>query len=460
VTHRPRRLLGLVLAVAALATAGGVLRPPPAGADVGSGVAQVLERHHFAGRSTGVFVWDFDTARTVYASNQGALLAPASNMKLVTSLTALSRWGADYRFKTELYGPGVPVYGGVLYGDLYLKGYGDPSLSTRDYQRREFGFSTSSFESFAKRLRTLKVHKIRGRVLGDESYFDSLRAGALWTPSLMLESGRLSALTGNESLDNGNRVKDPALYAATLLTQALRAKGIKVTGAPGRGEVPETARLLKRQFSAPLKKLLQHMDKYSDNFFAEILTKGLGAAFGGAGTTEAGVDVMKRTLTSIDVPPDAYALYDGSGLSYQNRLTAGDLAKVLGAARQRPDATVFYNALAVAGVDGTLEDRMRGTAAQGNAHAKTGTLNIAVCLSGYVTSANDHAVGFAILINGGSVNWFEATAAQDDVVVLLAKSHLDGRRGARISPWTRQIPASAFDAVNPVGGYLQPLVQP
>jgi D-alanyl-D-alanine carboxypeptidase len=449
-----------MLIVAAVVVAGGALRPPPASAGVAAGITKVLQRHHFASGSTGVFVWDFDSARTVYSANEGTLLAPASNMKLVTSLTALSRWGADHRFKTELYGPGVPVYGGVLYGDLYLKGYGDPSLSTRAYQRRVFGFTTASFESFAKRLRTLKVHKVKGRVLADESYFDTLRKGVLWTPSLTLESGRLSALTGNESLDDGNRVKDPALYAARLLTQALRAKGIKVTGEPGHGEVPDSARLLKQQFSAPLKKLLQRMDKDSDNFFAEIVTKGLGAEFEGAGSTAAGVEVMKQTLATIAVPPDAYDIYDGSGLSYQNRLTAGDLAKVLGAARQRPDADVFFDALAVAGEDGTLEDRMRGTAAQGNAHAKTGTLNIAVCLSGYVTSANHHLAGFSILINGGSVNWFEATAAQDDLVVLLAKSRLSGRRGARISPWVRQIPVSASDAVNPVGGYLQPVVQP
>ena len=459
-TLRPRRLLGLVLTVAAVAAAGAALRPPPAGADVGAGISRILAQHHFAGASTGVFVWDFDTARTVYAAHDAALLAPASNMKLVTTLTALRQWGADHRFKTELYGPDVPVYGGVLFGDLYLKGYGDPSLSTRAYQREVFGFTTSSFESFAKRLRTLKVRKLRGRVLADESYFDTLRTGALWTPSLMLESGRLSALTGNESLENGNRVKDPALYAAKLLTQALSAEGIKVTGAPGRGKVPETARLLKQQFSAPLRTLLKHMDKHSDNFFAEIVTKGLGAAFGGAGTTEAGAEEMKQTLAAVGVPPEAYAIYDGSGLSYQNRLTAGDLGRVLGAARQRPDAGVFYDALAVAGEDGTLEDRMRGTAAQGNAHAKTGTLNIAVCLSGYVTSANHHEAGFSILVNGSSVSWYEATGAQDDVVVLLAKSHLSGRRGARISPWVRQIPVSAFDAVNPVGGYLQPVVQP
>ena len=430
--RRPRRWLLLVLVVL-VAAAGVMLRPAPAAAGTGARISAILERHGFAGDSTAVLVWDFDAARVVYAAQPDTMLAPASNMKLVTTLAALRTWGPDHRFKTELYGPGVPVYDGVLYGDLYLKGYGDPSLSTRDYQREVFSFRTASFESFAKRLRTLKVRKVQGRVLGDESHFDSVRTGASWKPSLRLECGPLSALSGNEGLRNGNRVKDPAVYAARLLTETLRDRGIKVAGKPGRGEVPAGARLLKQQFSAPLGRLLERMGKDSDNFFAEMVTKGLGKDVVGEGSTQAGLEVFRATLATIGVPPDSYRLYDGSGLSYRNRLTAADLGRVLGAARQRPDAGVFHDALAVAGEDGTLEDRMRGTAAQGNAHAKTGTLNVAVCLSGYVTSANGHAAGYAMLMNGGSVDWYEATAAQDDVVVLLAHrgSPADATPGSR-----------------------------
>ena len=103
---------------------------------------------------------------------------------------------------------------------------------------------------------------------------------------------------------------------------------------------------------------------------------------------------------------------------------------------------------------------MRGTAAAGNARAKTGTLNIAVCLSGYVTSANDRLVGFAILVNGGSVNWGNATAAQDDIVEMLAATSLSGDRQIRVTPTLRQHPLSAFEAVNPVGSFLQAVVQP
>jgi D-alanyl-D-alanine carboxypeptidase len=455
-----RRFAAAVLCFAALAAAGTGLRPAPAAASVSSAISSILQKHHVAGGSTGVYVWDFDAAQQVFASHADTPLAPASNMKLVTTSSALDSWGPEHRFKTALYGPDVPVYGGVLYGDLYLKGFGDPSLSTLSYQRKVLHLTTASFESFAKRLRTLKIRKVKGRVLGDESWFDKKRTGASWKPGLQLECGPLSALSGNESLDEGNRVKDPATYAAKLLTEALRTKGIKVTGKPGAGNVPETARLLKQQFSAPLRVLLKHMDKYSDNFFAEIMLKGLGKDFFEEGSTQAGLEVSRANLAAIGLDPASYRLLDGCGLSYEDRLTARGLARILGAARQQFDFDDYYDALAIAGEDGTLEDRMRGTAAAGNAHAKTGTLNIAVCLSGYVKSADDRLVGYAILVNGGSVSWANATTAQDDIVEMLAATSLSGARQIRVTPVLRQHPLSALGAVNPVGSYLQAVVQP
>jgi D-alanyl-D-alanine carboxypeptidase/D-alanyl-D-alanine-endopeptidase (penicillin-binding protein 4) len=455
-----RRFAAAVLCFVALAAANAGLRPAPAAASVSSAISTILQKHDVAGSRTGVYVWDFDAARQVFATHADTPLVPASNVKLVTTSAALDSWGPQHRFKTELYGPDVPVYDGVVYGNLYLKGFGDPSLSTLSYQRKVLHLATASFETFAKRLRTLKVRKIQGHVLGDESWFDQKRTGPAWRPGLQLECGPLSALSGNESLDEGNRVKDPATYAARLLTAALRAKGIKVSGKPGTGRVPDTARLFQRQYSAPLSKLLKRMDKHSDNFFAEILLKGLGKDFSDEGSTQAGLEVSRATLDAIGLDPASYRLLDGSGLSYEDRLTARDLVRVLGGARQRSDYDDYYDALAIAGEDGTLEDRMRFTAAAGNARAKTGTLNVAVCLSGYVTSANDRLVGYALLVNGSSVSWAKATAAQDDIVEALAAASLPGTRQIRVTPVLRQHPPSAFEAVHPVGSYLQAVVQP
>jgi D-alanyl-D-alanine carboxypeptidase/D-alanyl-D-alanine-endopeptidase (penicillin-binding protein 4) len=141
-------------------------------------------------------------------------------------------------------------------------------------------------------------------------------------------------------------------------------------------------------------------------------------------------------------------------------MTAEGVVKVLGALRQRDDFDDFYDSLAIAGEDGTIHDRMRGTAAAGNARVKTGTLNVAICLSGYVTSANDHLVAFSILMNGGSLDWGRATEAQDAIVVALARSTLPGEPVLAVTPVLRQHSVSAVETVHGVGGGLKPGVQP
>ncbi len=113
---------------------------------------------------------------------------------------------------------------------------------------------------------------------------------------------------------------------------------------------------------------------------------------------------------------------DGSGLSYQDRLTARAALRILGEMARRDDFAVFYRSLAVAGVDGTLEHRMRGTAAAGNVRAKTGTLNDASSLSGYATTRNGHTLSFSMLMNGHPVDVTRAHAAQDAVAALLARA--------------------------------------
>jgi len=163
------------------------------------------------------------------------------------------------------------------------------------------------------------------------------------------------------------------------------------------------------------------MNKPSDNYLAEQLLKGLGAGFGDGGTTVAGADVAKRYLQGIGLT-GGFRIRDGSGLSYRDKLTARAVLRILGAMAKRPDFPVFWRSLAVAGVDGTLRHRMRGTSAAGNVHAKTGTLNAASSLSGYVTTASRHTLSFSILMNGRGVPVTRAHAAQDAIAVILARS--------------------------------------
>jgi D-alanyl-D-alanine carboxypeptidase/D-alanyl-D-alanine-endopeptidase (penicillin-binding protein 4) len=297
-------------------------------------------------------------------------------------------------------------------------------------------------------------------VIGDESWFDEERRVSEWKPGLEVWCGPLSALSGNEGLHDGDPVDDPATYSAKLLTKALRKAGITIKGKPASGQVPAGALLIQRQFSAPLRALLKRQNKESDNLFAETILKGLGKDFQNLGSTDAGVLVSGATLATLDIPADTYVIQDGSGLSYGDRLTPYAIVRLLGAMYQRPDFNVFYDSLAIAGKDGTLESRMRDSVAAGNARAKTGTLNVATSLSGYVRSANDHQVAFSILVASDPIDVERANKAQDEIVVALAEAHLTGKRVLRVTPMLRQRPASSVAPVHTVGRALQPCVQP
>ena len=384
---------------------------------------------------------------------------PASNLKLVTSAAALLAWGEDYRIPTQLLADDGPSPGGTLAGDLYLRGLGDPSFSNLRYQRHELHLRTASIEGFVRRLKADGVRRVHGAVVADDSWFDRRRVVVTWKPGLQEECGRLAALSVDEGLRNGNRLPSPALYAAQLLTAALRKAGIKVDDRPRLGTTPAGAQLLARQWSAPLGRLIRHMNKESDNFFAEILLKGLGRDLYDEGSTDAGLQASRNVLAQIGADPGEYRLADGSGLSYENRLTAGDIVELLVAMYRRDDWHAYHDSLALAGVDGTLEDRMEKSAAAGNAYAKTGSLAVAAALSGYVTSADGHLLAFSILSNASDLDYWRTTKAYDTIVATLAASHLEGEARLRDTPSARQHVMSATGADFVPGRALVPSVE-
>ena len=397
--------------------------PGLAAAGIKDRIGATLAHYGMGGSGTSVAVYDLTAKRAVYQLRADVLRLPASNEKLVTSSAALAAWTASFRFSTQLFidAPG-PDADGVVDGDVYLRGFGDPTLSTTSFQKSHFGMATGDIHDFVTRLQDLGVTRISGQVVADDGYFDAARSVANWRPSMTAFCGPLSALTLNESLSSdGGNVADPALAAAGALTKQLRAAGIRVVHAPVRGVAPNTSTPAFTEHSATLARVLAAMNKPSDNFMAEELLKGLGAGFGAGGTTVAGADVARRFLLSVGVG-DGFRIRDGSGLSYQDKLTARAVLGLLRAMAKRPDFAVFRRSLAIAGVDGTLKHRMRGTAAAGNVRAKTGTLNDASSLSGYVTTANGHTLSFSMLMNGDPVPVARAHAAQDAVAVLLARA--------------------------------------
>jgi PBP4 family serine-type D-alanyl-D-alanine carboxypeptidase len=211
----------------------------------------------------------------------------------------------------------------------------------------------------------------------------------------------------------------PAQEAAARLTRALARRGVTVRRDPAVGRAPEHAFPLAEHLSAELAGIVRSMNRDSDNFTAELLLKQLGAAAGEVGTTAAGARVVRRALGEAGAPLAGVRIADGSGLSSLDRLSAAAIVALLRAADLDPSIRdAFLGSLAVAGVSGTLEDRLDRRPTYGRVIAKTGTTNLASSLSGFVRGR----YAFAILHTGNPVPTWTARAAQDRFVTLLARS--------------------------------------
>jgi D-alanyl-D-alanine carboxypeptidase/D-alanyl-D-alanine-endopeptidase (penicillin-binding protein 4) len=208
----------------------------------------------------------------------------------------------------------------------------------------------------------------------------------------------------------------PARFAASQLVSALRAGGVRLPAATpvASGHTPAGAPVLAAVDSPRMSTLISLTNTPSDNFFAEMLLKGLGARFGAGGSSAAGAGVVKSELAgAFGIHP---ALNDGSGLSRIDATSPRDVAEVLGQLAANAD---FVRSLAIAGHTGTLSDRMVGTPAAGRCEAKTGTLHDVSNLAGYCRAADGHTLAFAFLMN--SVDPTAARALQDSMAVALAR---------------------------------------
>jgi D-alanyl-D-alanine carboxypeptidase/D-alanyl-D-alanine-endopeptidase (penicillin-binding protein 4) len=348
---------------------------------------------------------DLVTGTVLYAQNSNRSLAPASNEKLPLTYAALVRLGPTFRIETDVLGQGEQD-GTTWLGTLVLKGNGDPTLSSGDLR------------VLAAQVRAAGIRRVTGGIIGDESWFDARRTVAGWKPSFFIgESPPLSALVVDRAHIGSYITRAPALAAATKLRDALRAAGVGVEGLVRVGRADEYSVPLGEVYSAPLATIIRFMDRESDNFTAELLLKQLGAVELDRGTSAAGASVVMQTLAEAGVPTAGVRIVDGSGLSRLDRLTAESLAGLLEVSWADPVVRpALLAALPVAGVNGTLEGRLRKPPARGRVLAKTGTTSDASALSGYVR--NRYA--FAVLQNGHPLSYWWARVAQDRFAQVLA----------------------------------------
>ncbi|MGW1677432.1 D-alanyl-D-alanine carboxypeptidase/D-alanyl-D-alanine endopeptidase [Saccharopolyspora sp. NPDC002376] len=254
--------------------------------------------------------------------------------------------------------------------------------------------------------------------------------------SRVVVSGSVPA--GAEPVVDFTTVPDPSAYAADVFAKALGAHGVQVRNA-GAKAAPDGARVLADRQSMPLRELLVPFMKLSNNGHAEVLIKAMGREVRGEGSWAAGLEVLDEKLRGMGLSPEVLRMVDGSGLSRMDSVTPEQLTVLLDNARERPWFQSWYDSLPVAGVadrmvGGTLRNRMGGTAAENNVHAKTGSLTGVTSLSGYVTAANGRDLVFSVLFND-----FVSDAPQDleDAIAIRLAEY----RGADDQPHGRpQVP--------------------
>lgn len=408
----------LIAAAAVLAVAAGALVSQSVGSTASADetplqtqLDKLLTNSAFTGSQVDLVVRDATTGDTLYNRNGGNRLMPASNTKLFTSAAALGVLGPAYKFHTDVLAT-APVKNGKLRGDLYLKGYGDPTTLQADYV------------ALAKQLKAAGVQRVDGHLVADDSYFDHVRLGDGWAgdDESSYYSAQISALTlaPNTDYDSGtaivetlpgaaagdpvkltmvpangvlkivntattgatgststlvverehgtNTVRvsgsfplgaakstkwvtvwDPQLYAADVFRRALAAEGIVVLGRTKGAVTPAGATVLAKDESMTVGELMTPFMKLSNNMHAEHLVKAMGAVVKGQGTWPAGLAVVTDYAKSKGVDTSTIRVSDGSGLGRKVNITSNAITTLLLAVQQEPWFQQWYSALPIAG---------------------------------------------------------------------------------------------------------------
>lgn len=360
-----------------------------------------------SGRAVGVAVshdGDF-----IYRRKARARRTPASNQKLLASMALLDTLGPHHRATTTARGT---VVGGVVSGDLWIVGRGDPTLSHGKDYPRSLSVEATSLRRLALRIARAGVTRVAGRVMGSRTYFAHDWDAPGWKPDFPDRYIALpSALSINGNTHSGRHIDRPERRLARLFTRRLEGAGVDVEGAPGDGSVPAGLPVVASVTSAPLSALLLQVNRRSSNFFAEVLGKRLGVASRGVpGTIAKGAAAIEQWTAAKGVVVEAF---DSSGLSYRNEVTTQGLVRLLDLAADETWGWVLRRSLPKGGW-GTLGGRLEDT----RMRAKTGTLSSISALSGWVWLRRHGSwAEFSILSKGMSKN--RAASVEDRIVRIL-----------------------------------------
>lgn len=363
--------------------------------NVRAGIDRLLEDDMFQTSQLGMMIYDLDADSAIYRHNERQLMRPASTMKVLTAITALDRLGGGYQFKTELCYTGS-IDSTTLKGDVYVVGGFDPR------------FNSDDMRAFAEALRKMGIDTIRGHVYGDRSMKDGDMLGEGWC------------------WDDDNPVLSPLVYQRKdqflekFLT-ALGKAGIYLVGGIDDKRKPQDANCVITRFHT-IDQIMMRMLKQSDNLYAESMYYQIAASTGNRpATAKSAREVQRQLIDKLGHDGSRYRLADGSGLSLYNYVSAELEISFL---RYAYENSAIYNhllpAMPIAGIDGTLKNRMRSQFTRGNVKAKTGTVEGVSSLCGYLTAANGHRLCFCI-INQGVMHGKNGRRFQDKVCTLLCQ---------------------------------------
>jgi D-alanyl-D-alanine carboxypeptidase/D-alanyl-D-alanine-endopeptidase (penicillin-binding protein 4) len=408
---------------------------------------------------------------TLFARNAGEMMQPASTMKLFSTAVALDRFGPEHTFSTDVLRDGTVSPDGTLQGNLYLRSDGDPAMSARFFKDPNLPMTTLAHDVAAAGIKKVTGDLVYDASAFDDQRIPqgwkttylgaayaarvsalSLNENVVWvvvspngkTAQVTLEpasttiplrstvrvtggsSGRIAArraadggidVSGSIGSQSGPLkyslvMDDPALFTAGALEGALQAAGIEVTGKVRPAKTPAGATKIASFSSPPLAQIVSEMNRESINIVAELLFRDAAraSATDGVSSAEAGLANLREFLSKrVGADPQSVRVYDGSGLSTLDYITPRAMIQLLSYAHKGPWSSAFHGSLPVAGESELLKRRMRGTPAEGNLHAKTGTTDTVAGLGGFVTAKDGEIIAFSFLYNGNDRSNAKAT---------------------------------------------------
>ena len=350
-----------------------------------------------------------DQRQNIYANNASTLLIPASNNKVFTTAAALTKLSGQYQLRTPVLGNSI----GPELDTLRVVGQGDPS------------FSSSQLRTLTQQLKQKGIRRVN-LLIGDDTVFRGEPYNPFWATRHRGEgyAAPVNSLLVNENNIFDSSVPNPGNYFVGEFRKILTASGIQVIQSTLVKRTPASASEIELAavLSPPLSQLINETNQNSNNVYAEAILKTLGRLQepNSLDTSASGVNAVRSILSGLDVNPNRYSMVDGSGLAERDRASAEAFVQTLQAMALQPEAQTFRRSLAVAGRSGTLTNRMGNTSAAGVVSAKTGTLQGAVGLSGYINPPNYVPLVFSIIVNSDN-SASTLRGAIDEMVVILSR---------------------------------------